>query len=87
MNNALLWIAVLEKPGLPALRTAFTGAAVLFLLAGAFIWRKRHQFFDRDPAVENDPLVVRHNRAEEIVFVWAGLTFVLLCIAYELWSA
>lgn len=85
--SALLWIAIIEKAGLGALRTAFTAAAVISALAGAFIWRKRHEFFDRDQMVAEDPLVARHNRAEEILFVWAGLTFVLMCIAYELWSA
>jgi hypothetical protein len=81
--NALL--ALLEQAGVPALRAAFTGALVLFILAGAFIWRRRHQFFDPDPSVEDDVPVVRHNRAEAVLFVWGGLTGVLLCIAYQLW--
>ena len=82
-----MWMAVIEKAGLSALRVAFTGATVFCLLVGAFIWRKRHQFFDRDPNVEEDTPVMRHNRAEGILFVWTGLTSVLLCILYELWSA
>ena len=72
-----LIVAVIEQAGVPALRVAFTVAVIIFLFAGVFIWRRRHQFFDRDPNVENDIPVVRHNREEEILFVWGGLTLVL----------
>ncbi len=82
-----LIIAVIEQAGVPALRVAFTVAVIIFLFAGVFIWRRRHQFFDRDPNVENDIPVVRHNREEEILFVWGGLTLVLLGILYQLWRA
>jgi hypothetical protein len=81
------FIAVIEQPGVPALRVGFTLAMIGFLLAGTFIWRRRHQFFDRDPNIENDVPVVRHNREEEIIFVWTGLMLVLLAILYQVWSA
>ena len=80
-------IAVIEQAGVPALRVGFTLAVIVFLFAGVLIWRRRHQFFDRDPNVENDVPVVRHNREEEILFVWSGLTLVLLGILYQVWSA
>jgi len=80
-------IAVIQQAGVPALRVGFTLAVIVFLLAGVFIWRRRHQFFDRDPNVENDVPVVRHNREEEILFVWSGLMLVLLSILYQVWSA
>jgi hypothetical protein len=86
MNSSMM-IAVIEQAGVPALRVAFTLAVIIFLLGGAFIWRRRHQFFDRDPNVENDVPVVRHNREEAILLVWSGLTLVLLTILYEVWSA
>jgi cbb3-type cytochrome oxidase subunit 3 len=85
--NIFLMIAVIEQAGVPALRVAFTAAMIIFLLAGAFIWRRRHQFFDRDPNVLNDVPVVRHNRREEILFVWGGMTLVLISILYQVWSA
>ncbi|MEY2537670.1 MAG: hypothetical protein QOG67_1410 [Verrucomicrobiota bacterium] len=85
--NGFLTIAVIEQAGIPALRIAFTVAVIIFLLAGVFIWRRRHQFFDRDPNVENDFAVTRHNRLEEILFVWGGLTLVLLSILYQVWRA
>ena len=85
--NIFLMIAVIEQAGLPALRVAFTVAVIIFLLAGVFIWRRRHQFFDRDPNIENDLPAVRHNRVEEILFVWGGMTLVLISILYQVWSA
>jgi len=86
-NQMTAFIAVLEQAGLPALRVAFSIAALVFLVGGVLIFRRRHQFFDRDPNVENDVPVVRHNREEEILFVWSGLTLVLLGILYQVWSA
>jgi hypothetical protein len=83
--NVSLLIAVIEQAGVPALRIAFTLAVIVFLLGGIFIWRRRHQFFDRDPDVENDVPVVRHNREEIILFVWGGITLVLLSILYQVW--
>ncbi len=86
-NQVAAFIAVIEQQAVPALRVGFTLAVIIFLLAGVFIWRRRHQFFDRDPIVENDVPVVRHNREEEILFVWTGLTLVLLGTLYQVWSA
>jgi hypothetical protein len=87
IDNLITWMGVIESAGVPALRVAFTIAVIVFLYAGTVIWRKRHLFFDRDPYIENDPPVARHNRAEQILFVWAGLTTVLLFILYQVWSA
>jgi hypothetical protein len=80
-------IAVIEQAGVPALRIVFTIAVIIFLIGGILIFRKRHQFFDRDPRVENDVPEVRHNRMEEVLFVWSGLTLVLIAILYQVWSA
>jgi hypothetical protein len=86
-TSGALMIAVIQQAGVPALRIAFTVAVIIFLFAGVLIFRRRHQFFDRDSNVENDVPVVRHNREEEILFVWSGLTLVLLCILYQVWRA
>ena len=85
--NVALIIAVIEQTSVPALRVAFTLAVLIFLVAGMFIWRRRHQFFDRDPCVDIDGPVVQHNREEEILFVWSGLMLVLIAILYEVWRA
>jgi hypothetical protein len=86
-TNSYLIMAVIEQTGVPALRVAFTVAVIIFLLAGVFIWRRRHQFFDRDPDVESDVPVVRHNREEEVLLVWGGLTAVLIFILIQVWRA
>jgi hypothetical protein len=86
-SNIPLMIAVIEQAGLPALRVAFTLAVIVLLVGGIFIFRRRHQFFDRDPDVENDVAEVRHNREEVILFVWGGMTLVLLSILFQVWSA
>jgi hypothetical protein len=62
--NGLVLMAAIEHAGIPALRVAFTLAVLVFLYGGVVIFRKRHQFFDRDPNVENDLVVVRHNFSE-----------------------
>ena len=85
--QVMAFMAVIEQAGIPALRVAFTIAVIVFLFGGYVIFRKRHQFFDRDPNVENDVPVVRHNRVEEILFVWSGLMLVLIAILYQVWLA
>ena len=86
-TNSSLILALIEQQGVPALRVAFTLAVIMFLFAGVLIWRSRHELFDRDPDVENDVPVVRHNREEAIIFVWSGLMLVLISILYQVWSA
>ena len=84
--NYSIVMAVIEQAGVPALRVAFTIAVLIFLFAGVFIWRRRHQFFDRDPDVENDTPVVRHNREEMIIIVGSALMLALVGILYQVWS-
>jgi hypothetical protein len=86
-TSSPLVIAVIEQAGVPALRIAFTIAVIIFLFGGITIFRRRHQFFDRDPNVEDDVPVVRHNRMEEILLVWSGLLLVLIAILYQVWRA
>ena len=80
-------IGEIQAAAIPALRVAFTIAVLVLAGAGLFIYHKRHQFFDRDPNVENDFPAVRHNRLEQILFIWGGLTLVLLSILYQVWRA
>jgi cytochrome b561 len=47
--QVMAFMAVIEQAGIPALRVAFTIAVIVFLFGGYVIFRKRHQFFDRDP--------------------------------------
>ena len=86
-NQLSDFVAVIGQAGVPALRVAFTVSVVALAAAGLFVFHKRHQLFDRDPNVENDVPVIRHNRVEEVVFVWSGLMLVLLSILYQVWRA
>jgi hypothetical protein len=86
-SEVFLIMAVIQQAGVPALRIVATLAVVLFLFGGVFIFRKRNQLFGSDPNVENDFPVVRHNRLDGVLFVWAALTLVLVSILYQVWSA
>ena len=86
-HQVIAFVAVIEQAGVPALRAAFSVAVAVFLFAGILIFRRRQQLFDRDPNVDNDVPVVRHNRMEEILLVWAGLTTVLIFIFIQVWLA
>ena len=81
------FMAAIEQAGIPALRIVFSVALLGFLCGGVLIFRKRHQFFDRDPNVENDVPVVRHNREEVILSVWTALILVLIYLLFQVWSA
>ena len=85
MNTCVLLLGVIESAGKPALRIGFTISLLLLIGVGVFIYRRRHQLFGRDPEVDNDIPVIRHNRLEEIVLVWGGLTLVVLSVLYQLW--
>ena len=85
-HQVMAFLAVIEQAGIPALRVPFTIAVIVFLFGGYVIFRKRHQFFDRDPNVENDFAVTRHTRLEGTLFVWGGLTLVLISILYQVWT-
>ena len=80
-------IGEIQAAAIPALRVAFSIAVLVLAGAGLFAYHKRPQFFDRDPNVDNDVLVVWHNREEEIILVWTGMTLVLLFFLYQVWSA
>jgi hypothetical protein len=85
MNTCVLLLGVIESAGKLALRIGFTVPLALLIVAGVFIYRQRDQLFGGDPEVTNDIPAVRHNRLEEIIFVWSGLTLAVLSILYQLW--
>jgi hypothetical protein len=80
-------IAAIEQAGVPALRSAFTIAALVFVLGGILIFRRRHLLFDRDPTVENDGREVRDDRIQLIVFVVGGLATLVVGILIDVWRA
>lgn len=81
------FIAAIEHAGVPALRGAFSIAALVFVLAGLVIFLKRHQLFDRDPTVVDDEREVRDDRMQLIVMVWGGLTTLIIGILLDVLRA
>ena len=80
-------IAAIEQAGVPALRGAFSIAALVLVLAGVLIVRKRRLLFDRDPNVMNDDREVRDDRMQLILMVWGGLTSLIVGILIDVWRA
>ena len=76
-------IAAIEQAGVPALRGAFSLAALVLVIAGVLIFHRRHQLFDRDPTVENDVGEVRDDRIQLFVLVWGGLTTLIVGILID----
>jgi hypothetical protein len=81
--------AILEAAGLPALRVISVIAMLIFAGMGAYIYRHRHQLFDRDPEIAEyqESHAVRHIRVELVLLVWGALMLVLLGILFEIWRA
>ena len=80
-------LAGINPVALPALRIAATFFFLLYLAGGAYIFRNRHRFFDRDPKVENDIPAVRHVRVELVLIPWLGITTLILILLISFWLA
>jgi hypothetical protein len=79
-------LALINPAALPALRIAATLFFIIYLLFGAYIFRNRHRFFDRDPDVDNDIPAVRKMRIEVVTIPWLVLTTLLLILLIYFWS-
>ena len=80
-------LAGINPAALPALRIAATAFFLLYLAGGAYFFRNRHRFFDRDPRVDNDIPAVRHVRVELLLIPWFGITTLILILLISLWLA
>ena len=80
-------LALINPVALPALRIAATFSFIIYLLFGAYIFRNRHRFFDRDPNVANDVPAVRHIRVEVVLIPWFVLTTLILILLIRFWIA
>ena len=80
-------LAQINPTVLPALRIAATFFFIVNLLGGAYIFRNRHRFFDRDPNVVNDIPEVRHNRVEVLFIPWLVITTLILILLIYFWVA
>ena len=82
MHNML---AAIDPAALPALRIAATFFFLVYLAGGAYFFRNRHRFFDRDPNVDNDIPAARHVRVELILIPWSAITTVILILLITFW--
>ena len=73
-------LTAINPVALPALRIAATFFFIIYLLFGAYIFRNRHRFFDRDPRVDNDIPAVRHVRVEVVLIPWLVITTLILIL-------
>jgi hypothetical protein len=80
-------IALINPAALPALRIAATFFFLIYLGIGAYVFRNRHRFFDRDPNVDNDIPAVRRVRLEVVMIPWMGVTALILILLIYLWHA
>ena len=80
-------LAQINPVALPALRIAATFFFIIYLLGGAYIFRNRHRFFDRDPNVDNDIAAVRKVRIEVVAIPWIVVTTLILILLISFWLA
>jgi hypothetical protein len=78
-------LAAIDPVALPALRIAATVFFFLYLAGGAYFFRNRHRFFDRDPNVDNDIPAVRHVRVEVVLIPWLVITTLILILLITFW--
>jgi hypothetical protein len=87
MNIYMRMLAQINPSVLPALRIAATFFFIVNLLGGAYIFRNRHRFFDRDPNVDGDIPAMRKLRVEVVMVPWAILTTLILILLISFWLA
>ncbi len=80
-------LALINPVALPALRIAATFFFIIYLLFGAYIFRNRHRFFDRDPNVDNDIPAVRKVRIEVVAIPYLAVTTLILILLISFWLA
>ena len=80
-------LALINPVALPALRIVATFFFLLYLAGGAYIFRNRHRFFDRDSRVDNDIPAVRHVRVEVVLIPWLVITTLILILLISFWVA
>ena len=79
-------IALINPAALPALRIAGALFITINLLGGAWFFRNRHRFFDRDPQVAGDNDATRHVRLGVVLIPWLGVTTALIVEWLGLWA-
>ena len=78
-------LALINPVALPALRIAATFFFLIYLAGGAYVFRNRHRFFDRDANVDNDFPAARHVRVEVVLIPWLVITTLILILLIRFW--
>ena len=78
-------IAFINPAALPALKIAGAVFITLYLLAGAYVFRKRRRLFSRDRLVPRDSPAVRHLRVEVVLIPWLGISTMTVVLWLSLW--
>jgi hypothetical protein len=78
-------LALINPAALPALRIVGTIFLLISVAGGAYLFRNRHRFFDRDPEVANDISAVRHLRVEVVLIPWLAVTTANLIMLISFW--
>jgi len=78
-------LAQINPVALPALRIAATFFLLVNLIAGVYIFRNRHRFFDQDPNISEDIEPMRKLRVEVVMIPWSTLTLALVILLIYLW--
>jgi hypothetical protein len=84
--TAGILIALINPTALPALRIAGGMVLIIYLFAGAYLFRRRRQLFGHDPQVELDSEAARHTRVAVVLIPWLAVTTVLFVEWLGLWS-
>ena len=80
-------LTAINPVALPALRIAATFFFIIYLLFGAYIFRNRHRFFDRDPNVDNDIPAVHKVRIEVVAISYLAVTTLIQILIISFWLA
>ena len=83
------YLLTLVDAGLPALRVISILAVLIFAAVGTYIYRHRHQLFDRDPQLaeyQDGPGFVI-SALELVLVIWGALMLVTIATLFGIWRA
>jgi hypothetical protein len=86
-ETATAMLALINPEALPTLRIAAKFFLIVNIVGGAYIFRNRRRFFDRDRNIDNDIPAVRHVRLEVVMIPWLALTSLLVILLIYFWRS
>jgi hypothetical protein len=83
--KGIVMIAFINPAALPALRITGALFLIIYLLAGAYVFRHRRRLFGRDPRIDGDNNATSDIRVKVILIPWLFLTTLLIVEWVGLW--